>query len=201
MTGSRRKIVLATRNPDKVREIQHYLADLAFDILSINDFDGIPEIEEDGATIEANAIKKARIVAEKTGLMTLADDTGLEVAHLQGAPGVFSSRFAGENATYADNVKKLLAVLAGVPASQRLARFRTIMALARNGSMQTVEGVCIGIITETPRGDQGFGYDPIFWLPEHELTFAEMDLTLKNQVSHRAQALKKVRELLKNIES
>lgn len=201
MTGSRRKIVLATRNPDKVREIQHYLADLAFDILSINDFDGIPEIEEDGATIEANAIKKARIVAEKTGLMTLADDTGLEVAHLQGAPGVFSSRFAGENATYADNVKKLLAVLAGVPASQRLARFRTIMALARNGSMQTVEGICTGIITETPRGDQGFGYDPIFWLPEHELTFAEMDLTLKNQVSHRAQALKKVRELLKNIES
>lgn len=201
MTGSRRKIVLATRNPDKVREIQHYLADLAFDILSINDFDGIPEIEEDGATIEANAIKKARIVAEKTGLMTLADDTGLEVAHLQGAPGVFSSRFAGENATYADNVKKLLAMLAGVPASQRLARFRTIMALARNGSMQTVEGICTGIITETPRGDQGFGYDPIFWLPEHELTFAEMDLTLKNQVSHRAQALKKVRELLKNIES
>lgn len=194
------KLVLATRNLDKVVEIRHVLDGLNLDIVSVADIGDVPEVEEDGDTIETNAVKKARVVSQATGLPALADDTALEVDFLDGEPGVHSSRFAGENASYADNVQLLLERLDGVPPEQRSARFRCVMALAKNGKIQTVEGRCEGVILQEPRGKNGFGYDPVFNLPEYGQTFAEMSIELKNQISHRGKALRKVRELLANEE-
>jgi len=154
------------------------------------------EVVEDGNTLEENALKKARGAADFTGLLALADDTALEIETLAGAPGVRSSRFAGEGATYADNVRKVLRLLNGVPWELRRARFRCVMALAEGRWHHTVEGVCEGYITLEPRGTQGFGYDPIFYLPEWGMTFAEMDIRQKNRISHRGQALEQVKRIL-----
>ena len=194
-----RKLVLATRNRDKVREIKRALEDLDIEILSLLDFPEMPEIVEDGKTFEENALKKARAVAQFTGLPALADDSGLEVDYLGGAPGVFSSRFAGEKATYEDNNLKLLELLRGVPLEKRRARFRCVLALVDGESTQVVEGRCEGFITEEPRGEGGFGYDPIFYSPELGKTFAEVGSDLKNKVSHRGRALRKMKEVLKTI--
>jgi len=194
-----RKLVLATRNRDKVREIKRALEDLDIEILSLLDFPEMPEIVEDGKTFEENALKKARAVAQFTGLPALADDSGLEVDYLGGAPGVFSSRFAGEKATYEDNNLKLLELLRGVPLEKRRARFRCVLALVNGESTQVVEGRCEGFITEEPRGEGGFGYDPIFYSPELGKTFAEVGSDLKNKVSHRGRALRKMKEVLKTI--
>lgn len=194
-----RKLVLATRNPDKVQEIREAFSDIDVEILTAEDFPGMPEVVEDGNTIKENAVKKARSVADFTGLFALADDTALEIETLGGAPGVRSSRFAGEGATYADNVRKVLRLLNGIPWEQRRARFRCVMVLAQREWQQVVEGTCEGYVTFEPRGTLGFGYDPIFYLPEWGKTFAEMDLRQKNQVSHRGRALEQVKHVLESL--
>ncbi len=191
------KLVLATRNSDKVREIREALQGLPIDIASLEGYPGIGEIPEEAETLEENALTKAETVARETGLPALADDTGLEVDALGGRPGVRSSRYAGEEATYEDNVRKLLKELDGVPPGRRGAVFRTVIAVAVPGeSSQTVEGRCAGVIETAPRGRSGFGYDPVF-LPEgYESTFAEMTLAQKNRISHRGRALAAARALI-----
>lgn len=190
------KLVLATRNRDKVKEIKDLLSDTGIALKTLDDFPGAPEVEEDGATLEENAIKKAKQIADYTGLTSVADDTGLEVEYLGGRPGVFSSRYSGEGATYAENVAKLLRDLQSVPWEERGARFRCVVALCHEGEVYTVEGVCEGVISEAPRGENGFGYDPVFYVPQYERTFAEMSSEEKNRISHRAKAFQALKRLL-----
>jgi XTP/dITP diphosphohydrolase len=186
------KLVLASANPDKAREIEALLAGAGVTVLARPD--GVSDVVEDGATLEENARLKAVALVEATGEAAVADDTGLFVDALDGAPGVFTARFAGEGATYADNVAKMLAVLDGVPAARRGARFVTC-ALARwpDGRELSVEGVLPGRIAPAARGTNGFGYDPIF-LPDPPdgdgRTLAEMSTDEKNAVSHRAKAFR-----------
>ncbi len=182
------KLVLATHNRDKVVELRESMHGLPIEILSLDHFSDAPEAEEDGDTLEANAVKKALIIHAHTHLPAVADDTGLMVDALNGAPGVYSSRYAGPQATYADNVQKLLRALKDVPAIQRTAEFRTVMALALSGKTYLVEGKCRGRITLAPQGSNGFGYDPVFFVPELNKTFAELTLAEKNQISHRGKA-------------
>ncbi len=191
------KIVLATGNLDKIRELRHALDGLAIEILTRDDFPGIPETIEDGATLDANALKKARELCEATGLPAVADDTGLEVDALNGEPGVYSSRFAGPGATYADNVNLLLKRMEGVPEKARRAQFRCVIALVEPaGAEILVEGVCEGRILTEARGDEGFGYDPIFLVPSFGRTFAEMSVAEKDGISHRGRAMARMRRLL-----
>ncbi len=190
-----RKLVLATRNPDKVREIQELLADLDVDFLTLDGFSDAPEVDEDGDTLEANALKKATAIARHTGQASVADDTGLEVDFLNGAPGVYSSRYAGENASYADNVRKLLSEMDGVPDGDRNARFRCVVAFVHGNQERTVDGVCEGRICRDVQGSEGFGYDPVFRVTETGLTFAEMGLVEKNKISHRAKAFMSFKEM------
>ena len=189
------KLVLATRNADKVREIREALEGLPIDISSLESYPQIGEIPEEGETLEENALTKAETVARETGFPALADDTGLEVEALGGRPGVRSSRYAGEGATYDDNVRKLLEELGGVPSERRGAVFRTVIAIAAPGKRsQTVEGVCRGVIMTDPRGSSGFGYDPVFTPQGSERTFAQMTLGEKNKISHRGKALAAARQ-------
>jgi len=193
------KLVLATRNSDKIREIRQVFAGLEIEILTMDQFPHVPEIVEDGQTIEQNALKKAKAVSDATQLLALADDTGLEVDYLGGQPGVYSSRFAGIGASYDDNCNKLLELMEGVPADQRAARFRCIIAISGFGTENMIEGACEGLITREKRGSQGFGYDPVFYVPEYGQTFAEMSSTLKNKISHRGLALEKARKFLQEM--
>ncbi len=193
------QLLLATRNKHKAVEFQQLLADLHIEVLTLERFPGIAEVVEDADTLEGNAMKKAREVFLEAGLPTLADDTGLEVYYLNGEPGVYSSRYAGENATYADNVKKLLRELRGVPARRRGARFRCVLALVTPGEKEHIaEGACPGLITEEARGSNGFGYDPIFLPDGFAETFAEMDSPTKNRISHRGRAMQAMKEYLRN---
>ena len=192
------ELVLATGNLNKQKEIMAVLSDLPITIRNQSEFGSIPEIIEDGETCEDNAVKKATIIAKHTGRLTLADDTGLEVEALEGAPGVYAARYAGENATYNDNCQKLLKELQGVPLDSRNARFVTVMAIAEpSGPVEVVEGGLEGKISETPSGTGGFGYDPVFIVPELGKTLAQITLEEKNQISHRGRALAKVKDLLK----
>lgn len=214
------KLLLATHNRDKTREIVAMLEGLDVEVVTLDAFPSAPETVEDGATLEANAWKKAREARDHTGCSALADDTGLEVEALQGAPGVFAARYAGEKATYAENCNKLMAAMAGVPAARRSARFRTVMALAllpadiarlraaaanrpeiaSNVSQATdgllSEGVLHGAIAVEARGTHGFGYDPVFEHGDSGRTLAEMTLAEKNQASHRYRALVEMRGML-----
>lgn len=191
------KLVLATNNPHKVEEIKSILSDLEVETLTPQDFDNFPELKEEGSTLEENAISKAMVTCRFTGLPSLADDTGLEVEALNGAPGVISARFAGETATYDENNRKLLSLLEGLPKQKRNAVFRCVIAIAfAEQDVQTVEGRAEGIIVEKPRGKQGFGYDPLFYFPPLGRTFAELSPHEKNRVSHRAKALARAKELL-----
>lgn len=190
------KIILATRNFDKVKEIETLLKNLAVEILTLADFPEIPDIIEDGQTLEENAVKKAKTVHDLTGLLALADDTGLEVQALDGRPGVYSSRYSGENATYEDNVNKLLKEMNGIPDNQRNARFRCVISIVDINIQKNVEGICEGRIATQKQGHSGFGYDPIFWVPKYNQTFAEMSLDLKNKISHRGLALQKAKQEL-----
>lgn len=184
------KLVLATRNEGKIREITEILAPHGIEVLSMDEFPGIVEAEEDGETFRENAVKKASVVCEQTGLMALADDSGLEVDCLDGFPGVFSSRFAGEEKNDEANNKKLLELLQDVPEKQRAARFVCVTAIATpEGWVYTAKGVCEGVIAKEPRGEGGFGYDPLFCVPEYGKTFAELEPEIKNKISHRAKAL------------
>lgn len=191
------KIVLATRNKDKAKELSALLQIPGLEILSLDSFPHVPEVVEDAPTLEGNAIKKAVTVAKATGHWALADDTGLEVDALNGAPGVYSARYAGEKCSYQDNVRKILESMKGVPSEKRTARFACVIALAEpSGKSETVEGECLGSITESARGTQGFGYDPVFFVPERGKTFAEMTHPEKNTVSHRARAIALMKEVL-----
>ena len=193
-----RELVLATRNRDKGAELAALLGDLGVTIRTLTEFPDAPEIVEDGETCRANAIKKARTIARHTGLPAVADDTGLMVDALGGRPGIYAARYAGENATYEDNWRKLLRELTGVPQARRRARFVTAAAMAWPGMepVDVVEGTLEGVITEEPAGNQGFGYDPVFFVPELGKTLAQLTPEEKNRVSHRARAFVKVKELL-----
>ncbi len=189
------RLVLGTGNPGKVDELRALLSDLPVEVIPGHTLDDPPAVEEDADTLTGNAEKKARAYHERTDLPALADDTGLEVAALDGGPGVHTARFAGPNCTPEDNKQKLLEVLDGV--DDRRARFRTVVALIdSDGTVHAFEGVCEGTITTSPRGDGGFGYDPLF-LPEgHDQTFAEMPPEAKNEISHRRKALDGLRQFL-----
>lgn len=191
------RLVLATRNQGKVRELQDMLKSTNFEVVSLAEYPELPEVEEDGDTFLANAVKKAREIAAATGELTMADDSGLEVDYLGGAPGVHSARFAGEHGNNRANNEKLLKLLEGVPWEKRTARFRCVVAVATpDGEVETAEGTCEGIITPELRGEEGFGYDPLFYFPIYEKTFAELDPDLKNSVSHRGKALRKALKFL-----
>lgn len=191
-------LVVATRNKKKLMEIRALLADLDFNVMSIEDFACIPEIREDGSTFEENAKKKAAQIAQITRRLTLADDSGLEIDYLGGQPGVRSARFAGENATDEDRNRKVLHLLKGVPLPERRARFRCAIAIASpDAHVEVVTGACEGEIALEPRGSEGFGYDPIFIVPAYGRTFAELGVEKKNQISHRAMALRKAKDLLR----
>lgn len=191
------KLVLATRNTDKIREISFILGDLPVELHSLGDYPGAPEVEEDGATFEENALKKARSGLAHTQEATLAEDSGLVVDWLKGAPGILSSRFAGEDASYEENNAKLLSALRGVALEERTAVFVCVVVLClTDGQVRTFRGACNGIISMEPRGSSGFGYDPVFLVPEYGKTFAEMDEALKNRISHRASALDRAKAYL-----
>ena len=192
----RQTLVLATHNPDKQAEMNAVLSDLGLDVIGLDQYPEIDDIPENGTTLLENALIKARAVHLKTGFPALADDTGLEVDALHGAPGVYSARFAGEDATYQDNVKKLLSVMAGVSKQNRTARFRTVVALIDSDTELWTEGIIEGLITREQRGAGGFGYDPIFEAADTGKTFSEMSAAQKNEISHRARALQKMRKKL-----
>jgi XTP/dITP diphosphohydrolase len=188
-------LVLATGNPGKVDELRALLGDLSLTLIPAQDLDDPPSVTEDAETLNGNARKKARAFYEHTGHAALADDTGLEVAALNGKPGVHTARFAGPDATAADNKRRLLEVMNGV--EDRRARFRTVVALIdAAGAVHTFEGLCEGVITTTAHGDGGFGYDPLFCPEGHEQTFAEMPADAKNEISHRRKALDALRHFL-----
>lgn len=187
------KLVIATRNAHKLEEIHSIFDFQALDVCSAFDFPEIPDVVEDADTFEGNAIKKAVEIARATGCWALADDSGLEVDALNGAPGVYSARYAGEPCSYEANNEKLLRELAGK--EDRSARFRTVIALSDpGGSVQTVAGKCPGVIIEALRGTNGFGYDPLFVPDGYAETFAELASDVKNRISHRANALRRARE-------
>ncbi len=193
------KIVLATHNHDKEIELQHSLRGLGVEICSLSEYPDIDEIEETGATLLENSLLKAHTVHGRTGLPAIADDTGLEVDALDGAPGVYSARFAGVDGTYEDNVNKLLSVMEDVPDDMRSARFRTVISFVDEIQELWTEGFIEGRITEDPRGNMGFGYDPVFYVPRLDKTFAELSTDEKNKISHRGIALQKLRKILVNV--
>ncbi|MEW6543269.1 MAG: XTP/dITP diphosphatase [Nitrospirota bacterium] len=196
-----RELVLATRNPHKGAELAALLRDAGVRIRTLAEFPDAPEVEEDGETCQANATKKATAIAGYTGLPAVADDTGLMVDALNGRPGVHAARYAGADATYEDNWRKLLAELKGVPGERRRARFVTVAVIAwpSTGKVEVVEGVLEGLIAEEPAGTQGFGYDPVFLVPEIGKTLAQLSADEKNRISHRARAFLKVREILQTM--
>jgi XTP/dITP diphosphohydrolase len=198
--GRLARLVVASRNEHKIKEIQAILAGQPWQVLTAHDFPGFPEVIEDGLTLEDNAIKKAKEIAAFTGCLALADDTGLEVDALGGRPGVYSARFAGPDATYGDNNRKLLRLLEGIPLEGRTARFRCVIAVAEpDGNVHLVEGKCEGLIGFELRGEGGFGYDPLFIVDGLGKTFAELSPEEKNRVSHRGRALRLAAELLKEL--
>lgn len=191
------EVVIATTNQGKIREIESILKDIKVKVKSLKDFPDISEIEEDGLTFSENALKKAQLVSKLTGRVTIADDSGLEVQYLNGRPGVYSARYAGENATDALNIQKLLKELQNVPYAQRKAKFRCVMVLCSpNGLCHSVNGECEGIIGFEPQGTYGFGYDPVFIVPEYNKTMAQLGPDIKNRISHRAKALEKLKAII-----
>ena len=192
------EVIVASRNRGKVGEIATYLKDENILIYSLNDFPSLEEAKEDGKSFRENALKKARCVADSTGRLAVADDSGLEVDALKGKPGVHSARFAGEKATDDENNAKLLEALKGVPRKKRGASFRCALALvAPSGEEVIIEEECSGTILSQKRGDKGFGYDPLFFFPPLDKTFAELTREEKNRISHRGKALARLKEVLR----
>jgi XTP/dITP diphosphohydrolase len=198
-TEKLQEIVVATSNQGKLAEIKHALKDLNIELLSLRDFPHIKDIPETGMTFEENALIKARTVASLTSKIAIADDSGIMVDALEGKPGVFSARFAGENATDEENNRKLLNLLKDVPLSERGATFVCVIAIVNGEREQLVRGECRGFVTYEPKGNLGFGYDPLFYYPPLGKTFAEMLPDEKSAVSHRGRALKKLREILPSL--
>ncbi len=193
----KRQIVLATRNRGKIRELQALMKDFGIEVVSVADIKGAPEVEEDADTFIGNSLKKAREIASATGFMALADDSGLVVDALDGAPGVYSARYAGDNATDEENYLKLLEEMRDIPDEKRTARFKCVMVLFHpSGQWISAEGSCEGVIAREPAGSEGFGYDPVFFVPELNRCMAQISPDEKNAISHRGNALKKLREML-----
>jgi XTP/dITP diphosphohydrolase len=191
-------IVLATRNKKKIEELKRITKDIGISLLTLNDFPGCPEVAEDGVTFEENAAKKARAIAAYTGKAALADDSGLEVFALNGAPGILSARFAGKDADDEKNIKRLLSEMRSIRMDKRGARFVCCIALALpDGSVHTFFGYAEGTIGKEPKGLHGFGYDPVFYPEGHGRTFAEMSDDEKDAMSHRGKALREVQEFLR----
>jgi XTP/dITP diphosphohydrolase len=195
------ELLLATHNLHKVQEIQSMLtsSSLSVTIKTLADFPNLQEVDEDAPTLEGNAVKKAASAFERTGLLSLADDTGLECYYLELRPGVRSARYAGDHVTYSENNEKLLNALSGVPPRRRTARFRSVIAIVGKGIREVVEGKVEGVILEAPRGNNGFGYDPLFTPVGFKKSYAEMALQEKNEVSHRSIALRSAIEVLKKV--
>jgi XTP/dITP diphosphohydrolase len=192
------QLVLATHNKHKALELQTFLRDFPFEVLTLNDFPDDIELREDGFTFQDNALQKARIVYEHTKLLALADDSGLEVFFLNGRPGVFSARYFGAGATDELNNEKLLHEMRGVAPRRRHAQFRSVLALVGKGIQELTEGICPGVLAETPRGTNGFGYDPIFIPDEFSRTYAELTAEEKNRISHRSRSFEKMKDVLKS---
>jgi XTP/dITP diphosphohydrolase len=192
-------ILISSRNEDKIREIRSIFNSPEFNLKTLDKFPNAPNVEEDGNTLYENAFKKAVALSKFTGLATISDDTGLEVQILNGKPGVFSARYAGRNASYEENVEKLLEEVKGIPKGERKAQFRCV-AVFYHPSGMTIweEGIVQGIILNERRGRNGFGYDPVFYLPEIGKTFAEMSEEEKNEISHRGKAFRKLYASVKN---
>ncbi|HJU05811.1 MAG TPA: XTP/dITP diphosphatase [Nitrospiraceae bacterium] len=197
------ELVLATRNIHKGAEVAVLLSDLGIKILTLADFPNAPQVIEDGLTCEANAIKKASTIASYTGLPAVADDTGLMVDALNGRPGIYAARYAGEQATYEENWRKLLQDLEGVPYARRTARFITVAAVSIPLAQRTAvaEGILEGIIADRPAGTEGFGYDPIFFVPQLGKTLAQLSYIEKNRISHRAKAFRQAKEIIRGAEN
>ena len=194
------KLLLATNNKGKVREYRHLLHDLPYELVTLAEQNITTVVAETGQSLEDNARLKATALAKESRLITLADDSGLEVDALGGEPGPLSARYAGEDASDKERVRYLLARLEGVPWEKRKARFRCVIALAKpDGQVELCQGERRGYITFEPRGEQGFGYDPVFYLPELDKTMAELSLEIKNQVSHRGQAARQVQQKLERL--
>jgi XTP/dITP diphosphohydrolase len=194
------KLLVATNNPGKVREYEALLKGLPL-TLTYPAQEGIDvEVEETGSTFAENACLKAAAYARASGLLTLADDSGLEVDALEGAPGTRSARYAGQGASDEDRYRLLLSKLEGVPWERRTARFRCVIAVATlQGEVRTAEGTCEGVIAFEPKGEHGFGYDPVFYMLEHGQTMAELEPEIKNRISHRAQAAEGARRILQEL--
>ncbi len=194
----RRKLLLATNNQAKVREYRRLLQDLPYELVTLAEQGITTIVNEVGESLEENARLKATLLVAESQLLALADDSGLEVDALGGEPGRLSARYAGENASDKDRVNYLLLRLKDVPWEKRTARFRCVIAIATpDGEVEFCPGECQGFITFEPRGEQGFGYDPVFYLPELGKTMAELPLEIKNKVSHRGQAARKAYQLLR----
>lgn len=192
-----RRLVIATKNLGKAREVGRMLAGLPYEIVSLADYPDAPDVEETGDTFAQNAVAKASAYADFTGELTLADDSGLEVDALGGAPGVLSSRFAP---TDAERNSKLLDLMKDIPDDKRTARFRCVVAIAQpGGKVRTCEGKAEGIISHSPKGDQGFGYDPVFYVPELGRHFAELSADEKDAISHRGKALEQAKAALRSM--
>ncbi|HEV8427612.1 MAG TPA: RdgB/HAM1 family non-canonical purine NTP pyrophosphatase [Pyrinomonadaceae bacterium] len=198
-----KSLLLGTRNPGKLKEIKSILADCGWSFSSLQEFSDVGAAEENGTTYAENAIAKARVYALATGMCALADDSGFEVEALAGAPGVFSARYAGENASDADRRALLLAELAKTNSASRRARFVAAVAIsdAKGSVLNVSEGISEGTIILSPRGDGGFGYDPLFVPDGYDQTFAELPDSVKNRISHRARALMKTLEFLTTCKS
>ena len=196
----RPKLLLGTNNQAKVREYRSLLPDLDYELVTLAEQGISIDVEETGESLEENARLKATVTARESRLLTLADDSGLEVDALGGEPGRLSARYAGENATDRGRVEYLLQRLDGVPQENRTARFRCVIALATpDGKVELCSGECPGLITFEPCGEHGFGYDPVFYLPELDKTMAELSLEQKNKISHRGQAARKAAQVLRNM--
>ena len=193
MMTARQLLVLATRNPGKTREIREFLRDFPVEIKNLDDFGPIPPVEEDGTSFDENAYKKASFIAKILGLPALADDSGLEVEVLGGAPGVHSARYAGPSATDEENNAKILHEMEGK--TNRAAAFVCVISIAvPSGVALTYEARCEGLVAEAPNGDNGFGYDPVFYYPPLKRTFAQLSAEEKNRVSHRGKALAELKK-------
>jgi XTP/dITP diphosphohydrolase len=195
-------LIVATRNKGKIREIREALKGLGLRIHALSDFPDVPETEEDGKSFTENALKKARFYSRVFGKLTLADDSGLEVDSLKGMPGIYSARYSGEKASSRENNQKLLKEMASIPLSKRGARFKCIMAMVSpDGKEAMTEGSCKGRIGMREKGKKGFGYDPLFILPKYGKTMAELSLREKNKISHRGEALRKLKKIVANFQA
>ena len=194
-----RKLLIASTNKGKIREVRAQLENFDLEIIGLDNYPQLMNIKEDGSSFAENALKKARVSAKESGLLTLADDSGLEVDYLGGRPGIYSARFVGEDASDSDNNKKLLEELDGVKAEERTARFKCVMALVdpENDFEKTVAGSCEGRILKEPQGENGFSYDPLFYVERKKKAMARLKPETKNKISHRAEALRRMNSIIR----